>query len=215
MDSNFDDIYNVKHFIASLEGIVRVMGRLPEELRKANRTSIETPYPIPKAYIEQTIRPIFEANQVIVLDRFVPSVEPVKEERDEEIEAVLCLVKHQALLFLSQIEKLGTRLHNRMKEAGQKTGGKYVAVDYRSADMLCDQELSDSLLSKKRCLPPHGLGLLLQLHGFPPETAIYLTQTRLEESFDPLFSLYRNVLSKVFVTHLSCLYRTSPKHITF
>lgn len=190
---------------------MRVMGRLPEELRKANQTSIEIPYSITKAYIEQTIRPVFDSNQVIVLDRFLPSLKDVKEEQDEEIGAIRCLVQHQALLFLSQIEKLGTRLNNRMMEAGQKAGGKYIAVDYRSADKLCDQNLGDSLLSKERCLQPHDLGLLLQSHGFPPETAIYLTQTRLDESFDPLLSLYPNVVSKVFFTFSSSLIPTYPK----
>lgn len=197
--SNFDDIYNVKHFIASLEGIVRVMGRLPVELRNGNQTSVEIPYTVTKAYIDQTIRPVFEASQVIVLDRFLPGLQGGGEEQDEESGAVRCLVQHHALLFLPQIEKLGTRLHNRMKEAGQKAGGKYVAVDYRSADKLCDQKRGDdSLLSKTRCLPPHDLGLLLQSHGFPSETAIYLTQTRLDESFDPLLSLYPNVISKEY-----------------
>jgi hypothetical protein len=193
----------VKHFIASLEGIVRVMGRLPVELRNGNQTGVEIPYTVTKAYIEQTIRPVFEASQVIVLDRFLPGLKDGGEEQDEESGAIRCLVQHHALLFLPQIEKLGTRLHNRMKEAGQKAGGKYIAVDYRSADKLCDQKLGDdSLLSKTRCLPPHDLGLLLQSHGFPPETAIYLTQTRLDESFDPLLSIYPNVISKVKFSHI-------------
>ncbi|KAG0621972.1 hypothetical protein M758_3G062900 [Ceratodon purpureus] len=196
--SNFDDVYNVKHFIASLEGVVRVMGRLPEELRKANQTSVEIPYTMTKKYIEQTVRPVFKANQIIVLDRFLPSLKDGEEEQDEEIGAIRCLVHHQALLFLSQIEKIGTRVNNRMMEAGQKAGGKYIAVDYRSADKLCDQNLGDSLLSKNRCLPALDLGLLLQSHGFPPETAIFLTQTHLDESFDPLLNLYPNVISKEY-----------------
>lgn len=41
--SKFDDIYNVKHFIATLEGVVRIVGRLPEDLRNVNHTSVELP----------------------------------------------------------------------------------------------------------------------------------------------------------------------------
>lgn len=196
--SNFDDLYTVKHFIATLEGVVRIMGRLPEDLRGLNHTSIQVPYRITKPYIDQNIRPIFEKSTVIVLDDFLPSMEDVEEEQDVEMEAIRCLIKYKALMFQSQIEKLGNRLNNRMKEAAQRAGGKYVAVDYRSTDTACEEERDVVHTKSKRCLSPRALGLLLQSHGFARETAIYLTQTRLDESFDPLLNLFPNVITKEY-----------------
>lgn len=104
-----------------------------------------------------------------------------------------------------QIQKLGDRLVNRMREAAQGTGRHFVAIDYR-ADMVrqktCDQG-SDSRLLRKRCLSPHDLGMLLQSFGYPPETAIYLTQSRLDAFLDPLRSLFPNIITKVLASDSS------------
>ncbi|XP_024382683.1 protein MANNAN SYNTHESIS-RELATED 1 isoform X2 [Physcomitrium patens] len=196
--SKFDDIYNVKHFIATLEGVVRIVGRLPEDLRNVNHTSVELPHKITKAEIDNKIRPIFVKSSVIVLNKFLLSMKDVKDERDPEIEAIRCLVQYKALQFQPQIEKLGNRLNNRMKEAAQSLGGKYVAVDYRSTDKACGQRTDNVFTMPKGCLSPLDLGLLLQSHGFARETAIYLTQTRLDESFDPLLKLYPIVITKEY-----------------
>lgn len=200
--SNFDDIYNVKHFIATLEGVVRIMGRLPDELQGANRTTLTVPYSITKTFIEETIRPVFERSMILVLEKFVLDTKdaPKKEEDAKELDAIRCLVMHQSLLFLPQIEKLGNRLKNRMREAAQSTGGRFIAVDYRF-DMLreepCRKGIPTTLHTTKLCPSPQDLGMWLQRHGYAPDTAIYLTQSRLDESLDPLLSFFPNVITKV------------------
>lgn len=196
--SNFDDIYNVKHFIATLEGVVRIMGRLPDELQGANRTTLTVPYSITKTFIEETIRPVFERSMILVLEKFVLGTKDTKkkEEDAKELDAIRCLVMHQSLLFLPQIEKLGNRLKNRMREAAQSTGGRFIAVDYRF-DMLKEEPCRAGIHATKLCPSPQDLGMWLQWHGYAPDTAIYLTQSRLDESLDPLLSFFPNVITKV------------------
>lgn len=120
LTSNFDDLYNVKHFINTLEGVVRIMGRLPEEARSIKQTIIQVPVRVTKTYIEEQIRSVFENSKVILLDIVLHSTKGVEKEKDTDIEATRCLVIHRSLQFLPQVSShILTSLHHVALEASR------------------------------------------------------------------------------------------------
>jgi hypothetical protein len=190
----------VKHFIATLEGIVRIVGRLPDELKDINKTVVQVPYRVTQAYIQDKIRPVFEKNTIISLESFSPATPSgAKEEAVAEIEATRCLVTHRSLLFVQPIQRIGDRLLSRMREAAQSHNGHFIAVDLRF-DMLqqklCNISI-DGVHHKKQCLSPLELGLVLRSYGFLSDAAIYLTQSRLDKTLDALRIMYPNIFTKV------------------
>jgi hypothetical protein len=199
--SNFEDLYYVKHFIATLEGIVRIVGRLPDELKDINKTVVQVPYRVTQAYIQDKIRPVFEKNTIISIESFSPATPSgEKKEAVAEIEATRCLVTHRSLLFVQPIQRIGDRLLSRMREAAQSRNGHFIAVDLRF-DML-QQNLCNISINgvqhKKRCLSPLELGLVLRSYGFLSDAAIYLTQSRLDKTLDALRSMFPNIFTKEY-----------------
>ncbi|KAL2643285.1 hypothetical protein R1flu_010872 [Riccia fluitans] len=195
-NSRFDDIYNVRNFISSLEGVVRVVGQLPKNVAKANKTITSIPLKVSREYIEEKLRPVLRENRVIYLGSFLSSLKNEKE--DPELTAVRCLVMYKALDFVLLIQKLGNRLLNRMREAAPKSAAnRFLAIDLQ-VDLLRHKTCNATIAKKKRCLEPTEVGLFLQKLGYPSETAIYLTQSRWEPVLDSLQEMYPNVHTKEY-----------------
>ncbi|BBN01514.1 hypothetical protein MPTK1_2g08010 [Marchantia polymorpha subsp. ruderalis] len=195
-NSRFDDIYNVRNFISSLEGVVRVVGQLPKDYAKGNKTITSIPLKVGREYIEQHVRPVFKRDGVVYLGNFLPAMKSEKE--DPELAAIRCLVMHKALEFVILIQKLGNRLLNRMREAAPKSAGnRFVAIDLQ-VDLLRHKTCNATIAKKKRCLEPTEVGQFLKKLGYPTETALYLTQSRWEPILDSLQQMYPNVHTKEY-----------------
>lgn len=194
--SRFEDIYNIKHFISSLDGVVRVVGKLPEDKAKMNRTVTSIPLRATREQINQTVRPVFEQQGgLVVLGTFLSAIKGEKE--DQEMTALRCLVMYKALQYVSGIQKLGDRVISRMREAAPAASGRrFVAVDLQ-VDLLGHKTCNVTDAKKKRCLEPGEVGQFLKRVGFPSETAVYLTQSRWISSLESLQDMFPNVHTKV------------------
>nr|ABR18129.1 unknown [Picea sitchensis] len=202
-NGQFDKIYDTSKFIASLQNIVRVVGRIPDDMSSISPTVISVPYRVTHDYIDEHIRPVFNQKTVIILDSFFPNINlKAKEGENIELEALRCLVMYKAVQFHSQLLKLGGRIVNRMREAGEMSEGRFIAVDLR-VDLLqrkgCTNSTSEHDKSKtKKCVTALEVGEFLKELGFPTDTAIYLTQSRWDATLDPLREIFPNVYTKEY-----------------
>ncbi|CAM6090364.1 unnamed protein product [Calypogeia fissa] len=194
-NSRFEDIYNVKTFISSLDGVVRVVGRPPEE--KENKTFTSIPLRVTKDYIDEKVRPIFEEQGgMVFLGTFLSAIQGEKE--DKEMIALRCLVMYKALQYVPAIQKLGDRLISRMREAATESGaGRFVAVELQM-DLLRHKACNVTDENQRKCLEPREVGEFLKMMGFPSATAIYLTQSRWNPSLESLLELFPNVHTKEY-----------------
>lgn len=198
--SNFDDIFDVRHFIDSLRGEVHIIQRLPKKFFR--NTSNDTLTMPPKSwsdekYYLQQILPLFKKFKVIHFNktdaRLANNGLPI------ELQKLRCRVNYQALKFTPQIEALGKKLINILRGRGT-----FVALHLRyEMDMLsfsgcthgCTKEEAEELRrmryahrwwkekeidsedkrSKGLCpLTPEEASLVLQALGFDSNTQIYI-----------------------------------------
>ncbi|MCO5583060.1 hypothetical protein L7F22_036967 [Adiantum nelumboides] len=198
-NSEFDKIYDVNNFISSLKDVVRVVGRLPEDVRGVQPTIVKVPYKVTSEYIEENVQPVFKQNSIIQLMTVLSAASlRAKDTSDEETQAIRCLVTYSALRFHSQVQKLGERVISRVREGGEASGGRFIAVDLR-VDVLkqrgCDQSANGK---SKKCFNGQEVGTFLRRLGFSSETAVYLTQSRWDSSLDALKEAFPNVYTKEY-----------------
>jgi hypothetical protein len=210
---DFDKIYDVGNFISSLSDVVRVVGRIPDDVRAITPTVIKMPCKVTSEYIREMVAPILKKNMFIQL-KVTTSTLCLRAEgpSDEDMEAIRCLVTYESLKFHPQVQKLGERVVSRVREAGEPSGGRFVAI-YLHADALkqkgCVQ--SDESKRNKKCFDAYDVGTFLKGLGFSSHTAIYLTESRWDRSLDPLKEIFPKVFTKVCVNHVI----EHPLHIMY
>ncbi|EEF39972.1 rhamnogalacturonan I rhamnosyltransferase 1 isoform X2 [Ricinus communis] len=198
--SNFEDIFDVKHFIDSLRDEVRIIRRVPKRFnRKYGYKVFEMPpvsWSNEKYYLQQ-ILPLFSKVKVLHFNktdaRLANNGIPV------DLQKLRCRVNFQALKFTSQIESLGYKLVRILQERGP-----FVALHLRyEMDMLafsgcthgCTKEEAEELKQLRYAYPwwrekeivseerrsqglcpltPEETALILQALGFDKETQIYI-----------------------------------------
>ncbi|KAJ0975378.1 hypothetical protein J5N97_017343 [Dioscorea zingiberensis] len=198
--SDFDDIFDVRHFIDSLRGEVHITQRLPKRFSREASNNILTMPPKSwsdeKYYLHQ-ILPLFKKFKVIRFNktdaRLANNGLPV------ELQKLRCRVNYQALKFTPQIEALGKKLIDILRGRGA-----FLALHLRyEMDMLsfsgcthgCSKEEAEELKRmryahrwwkekeidsadkrlKGLCpLTPEETSLILQALGFDSSTQIYI-----------------------------------------
>lgn len=132
--SEFGDIYDEDHFIASLEGYVKVVRQLPEILMERYDHNVTN---IPNfrvqawasvSYYQTEVYPVLRAQGVI---RIAPFANRLAMNVPPYIQLLRCIANYKALRFSSPITTLAKKLVERMLEKSLNTGGKYVSVHLR------------------------------------------------------------------------------------
>ncbi|KAL5544870.1 hypothetical protein UlMin_008654 [Ulmus minor] len=118
--SEFQDIFDVDHFITSLRDEVRVLKELPPRLKR--RVELGGVYTMPPiswsdiSYYRYQILPLIQKYKVVHLNRtdarLANNAQPL------EIQKLRCRVNFSALRFTSQIEELGRRVINLLRRNG-------------------------------------------------------------------------------------------------
>ncbi|KAI4328484.1 hypothetical protein L6164_020836 [Bauhinia variegata] len=198
--SNFEDIFDVRHFINSLRDEVRIVKRVPKKFsRKYGYTMLQMPpvsWSNEKYYVEQ-ILPLFGKHKVLHFNKTDTRLSnnglPV------DLQKLRCRVNYQALKFTPVIENLGHKLIRMLQEKGP-----FVALHLRyEMDMLafsgctngCSEEEAEELKRMRYAFPwwrekeivsqerrsqglcpltPEETSLILQALGFDRETQIYI-----------------------------------------
>jgi hypothetical protein len=193
----------VNNFITSLKKVVEVIENLPEAVESATQTVVKVPYKVSADYYDTNVWPIFEKTDVIQLITVFPSNLNTKQSSRDEDDAIRCLVTYGALQFHSHVQELGDQMIRRLK---QMTSGSHIAAVNLRDDILKTKWCTEA--EDKKCFDASDIGEFFKRLGFPLSTPIYVTETRLDGTFDPLTNRFPNVHTKVlFVpSHCSCVF---------
>ncbi|KAE9619965.1 hypothetical protein Lal_00040328 [Lupinus albus] len=118
--SEFQDIFNVDNFIASLRDEVRILKQLPPNLKR--RVELGLSYTLSPiswshiSYYENQILPLLLKHKVVHLNR--TDARLANNGLPPEIQKLRCRVNFNALRFTSQIEELGRRIVRILRENG-------------------------------------------------------------------------------------------------
>ncbi|RZC60899.1 hypothetical protein C5167_022653 [Papaver somniferum] len=198
--SNFDDIFDMKHFIDSLRDEVHIIKRLPKRLNRkvANQLLEMSPvsWSTEKYYLEQVL-PLFSKYKVIHFNKTDARV--ANNGLPVDFQKLRCRVNYQALKFTPRINALGNKLVRLLKEKGT-----FVALHLRyEMDMLafsgcthgCTEAEAEELKRMRYAYPwwrekeivseerrsqglcpltPEEAALVLQALGFHRDTQIYI-----------------------------------------
>ncbi|XP_057464392.1 rhamnogalacturonan I rhamnosyltransferase 1-like [Actinidia eriantha] len=118
--SEFQDIFDVDHFITSLRDEVRILKQLPPRLkRRVELGRIHTMPPISWSdisYYHNQILPLIKKYKVVHLNR--TDARLANNGQPLEIQKLRCRVNFSALRFTSQIEELGRRVIRILRKNG-------------------------------------------------------------------------------------------------
>ncbi|KAL1551066.1 Rhamnogalacturonan I rhamnosyltransferase 1 [Salvia divinorum] len=198
--SNFDDIFDVEHFINSLRDEVRIVKRLPKRFgrRYGYQPLVKAPVSWSnEQYYLQQILPLFAKHEVLHFNRTDSRL--ANNGISLELQKLRCHVNFQALKFTSQIESLGNKLVSIIQQQGP-----YLALHLRyEMDMLafsgcthgCTKEEAEELKRMRYAFPwwrekeivseekrshglcpltPEEMALILQALDFSRDTQIYI-----------------------------------------
>ncbi|KAG5250900.1 O-fucosyltransferase [Salix suchowensis] len=158
--SEFRDIYDEDHFIATLEGYVKVVKELPDELLSKYDHNITN---IPHLRVEAwapakhylgKVYPVLQEQGVI---RIAPFANRLAMDVPSHIQLLRCITNYRALKFSAPITALAHKLVNRMIERSSMTGGKYVSVHLR---------FEEDMVAFSCCLYDGGDAEKFEMHSF-------------------------------------------------
>ncbi|XP_076910009.1 rhamnogalacturonan I rhamnosyltransferase 1-like [Bidens hawaiensis] len=143
--SEFEDIFDVDHFITSLRDEVRILKQLPPRLRKRVELGIVHTMPPVSwsdiSYYHNQILPLIQKYKVVHLNR--TDARLANNGQPLDLQKLRCRVNFNALRFTTQIEELGRRVVNLLRQ-----NGPFIVLHLRyEMDMLafsgCTQGCND------------------------------------------------------------------------
>ncbi|KAB5568630.1 hypothetical protein DKX38_002423 [Salix brachista] len=158
--SEFRDIYDEDHFIATLEGYVKVVKELPDELiSKYDHNITNIPHLrveawAPAKHYLGKVYPVLQEQGVI---RIAPFANRLAMDVPSHIQLLRCITNYRALKFSAPITTLAHKLVNRMIERSSMTGGKYVSVHLR---------FEEDMVAFSCCLYDGGDAEKFEMHSF-------------------------------------------------
>ncbi|KAL0535623.1 hypothetical protein IC582_029963 [Cucumis melo] len=118
--SEFQDIFDVDHFIGSLRDEVRIIRELPDGIKR--RMEQRKTYTMPPiswsdiSYYNNRILPLIQKHKVLHLNR--TDARLANNDQPMEIQKLRCRVNYSALKFTPQIEQLGKRVVRLLRKNG-------------------------------------------------------------------------------------------------
>ncbi|XP_015064033.1 rhamnogalacturonan I rhamnosyltransferase 1-like isoform X2 [Solanum pennellii] len=156
--SNFEDIFDVRHFIDSLRDEVNIIKRLPKKVARSYGYHPVVMPPVSwssEKYYLQQILPLFSKHQVVNFNR--TDTRLANNGIPLELQRLRCQVNFHALKFTQKIEALGQKLVHMLQQRGP-----FVALHLRyEMDMLafsgctegCTEEEAEELKQLRYAFP--------------------------------------------------------------
>lgn len=224
--SEFQDIFDVEHFITSLRGEVRILRELPPRMKQ--RVEMGMFHSMPPiswshiSYYHNQILPLIQKHKVLHLNR--TDARLANNGLPLDIQKLRCQVNYASLKFTSQIEELGRRVIRILRK-----NGPFLVLHLRyEMDMLafsgctegCTREESDELTRMRYAYPwwkekvinsyvkrkdglcpltPEEIALVLRALGIDRSMQIYIAAGEIyggKRRMSSLTSEYPNVVRK-------------------
>ncbi|KAI3455722.1 hypothetical protein Pfo_012385 [Paulownia fortunei] len=193
---NFEDVYDVEKFIASLDGVVKVVKSQPAEISARNLAVVKVPNRVTEEHIADNIETIFRTKGNIRLVTYFPSVNMKKNKERTNSDSIACLAMFGTLEPQTEVREVVDSIIDRLKTVSRKSNGQFVAVDLR-IDILekkgCHKNGGSG---SKSCYGPQEIALFLKKIGFEKDTTVYVTQTKWHSSLDALKDFFPKTYTK-------------------
>uniref|UniRef100_A0A7N0U0D0 O-fucosyltransferase family protein n=1 Tax=Kalanchoe fedtschenkoi TaxID=63787 RepID=A0A7N0U0D0_KALFE len=190
----FGEIYDVKKFIKSLDGVVRVAKSLPGDVGKI--AAVQVPNRVTEDYIAEHIEPVYRKKGNIRLSTHFRSVNMKKSDTKGNLDSVACLAMFGTLELQPAVQEVVDSMVERLRTLSRKSDGHFVAIDLR-VEVLESKGCQESEGSEaKSCYDGMEIADFLQKTGFDRSTTIYLTQTVWHSSLDPLKEFFPKTYTK-------------------
>ncbi|XP_073285221.1 protein MANNAN SYNTHESIS-RELATED 1-like isoform X1 [Primulina huaijiensis] len=194
---SFEDVYDVEKFIASLEGVVKVVKSQPSDVSARNLAVVKVPNRVTEEHIAENVEPVFRTKGNVRISTYFPSVNMKKTKEKTSTDSIACLAMFGTLEPQSGIREVVDSMIDRLKSASRKSNGQFVAVDLR-VDILekkgCHKDNGSP--GSKSCYGPQEIALFLRKIGFNKDTTVYVTQTRWDSRLDALKDFFPKTYTK-------------------
>ncbi|EYU21223.1 hypothetical protein ABFS83_09G126300 [Erythranthe nasuta] len=195
---NFQDVYDVEKFIASLDGVVKVVKSKPKISAK-NLAVVKIPNRVTEEYIAENIETVFRTKGNIRLVTYFPSVNMKKNKERTKTDSTACLAMFGTLEPQSEVREVVDSMIDRLRTVSKKSNGQFVAVDLRVDILEKKSCLKISGSGSKSCYSPQEVAIFLKKIGFGKDTTVYVTQTKWHSSLDALKDFFPRTYTKEFL----------------
>ncbi|RZS26231.1 hypothetical protein BHM03_00059549 [Ensete ventricosum] len=195
---NFRDMYDADKFVHSLSGVVNVVDQLPAEVAAQMPSLVRVPHGVSEDFIVQNIEPIFQTGHYLRLASYFTSVDwRRREKRNGDLDSTACLAMFGSLELKQGIAEAADGVVERLRTLSRNIGSRrFIAIDLRS-DALEKRGCKESDGRSKACFGARETAEFLRRIGFNGDDPIYVTQTRWDESLDPLKEFFPRSYTKV------------------
>ncbi|XP_020157059.1 protein MANNAN SYNTHESIS-RELATED 1 [Aegilops tauschii subsp. strangulata] len=193
----FQDMYDVEKFKMNLDGVVKVVDKLPAEWTTKKPAVIRVPNRVTEDFILDTIQPAFQKNSYLRLAIIFSSVSlKPKGTNNKDLDSTACHAMFTGLKLNAEYSEVAEQMLGRLKELSQKSDGRVLAVDTRT-DLLEKKTCKTSAGARRKgCYNPQEVLNFLKKVGFSANTTIYLTETWWHKGLNNLKKAFPNTYTK-------------------
>ncbi|XP_040951752.1 protein MANNAN SYNTHESIS-RELATED 2 isoform X3 [Gossypium hirsutum] len=195
-ERNFKDIYDVEKFMKSLDGVVKVVKQLPNEISIRDLAAVKVPNRVTEDHIVENVQPIFKSKGNIRLATYFPTVNMRKTTQKSSVDSVSCLGMFGTLELQPEVSEVVDSMIEQLRTLSRKSDGLFIAVDLR-VDVLENKNCHGSGTNvAKSCYNAQEIALFLRKVGFDTDTTIYLTQSKWDNSLSVLKDIFPKTYTK-------------------
>ncbi|KAL6846830.1 hypothetical protein ACP4OV_024278 [Aristida adscensionis] len=193
----FQDMYDVDKFVKSLDGVVKILHRLPAEVSAKKPAVIRVPNRVTEDFIMETIQPIFQTNNYLRLAIVFSSVSLKPRETDnKDLDSTACLAMFSSLELKPDYSKVAKQMLHKLKEFSKKSDGTVLAIDMQKDLLEKGSCKTNGGARRKGCYNPGEVLGFLKKVGFSVNTTIYLTETWWHKDLNDLREEFPNTYTK-------------------
>ncbi|CAM8903969.1 unnamed protein product [Rhodiola kirilowii] len=191
----FGEIYDTKKFMNSLNGVVRIVKSLPDDIPARKIATVAVPNRVTEDYIAENVEPVYRKRGNIRLSIHFHSVNMKKSDMRGNLDSVACLGMFGTLELQPAVQEVVDSMVERLRTLSRKSDGHFVAIDLR-VDILESKGCQENGANEKSCYDGMEIADFLQKTGFDKSTTIYLTQTVWHSSLGALKEFFPKTYTK-------------------